>query len=227
LQVQASWESFNRYLPKKAAPVEDFAKRYAVDSKYKKIAVEQLKKIIEDDVSTISLNSVFGSLWRVVCNDRNNESREEVITAFGLQVDRISNADEKARMKLWLEESYDYTAEVMETIHSVPQAQRFPCVCLDPTLTFASAMDSKENEEDKPITLFRRDELLEIGRSCDYKILRRLGRVLTRLTYINSADEMPVSNSPNFFSLFIEFVRLQCVNPPPKQSKGAVRSYPG
>lgn len=213
MQVQAGWKAFKEYLPKKAIPVEDFAKRYATDPKYKKIAVEQLKKIIEHDVSAISLNPVFGSLWRAVSNDRGNEEREEVVTAFGLQVDRISNADEKARMKLWLEESYDYTAEVMETIGSVPEAQRFPCVCLDPTLTFASAMDSKENDEDRSITLFRRDELLEIGRSCDYRILRRLGRVLTRLTYINSADEMPVSYSTSFFFLFIEFVRFYCVKP--------------
>lgn len=47
------------------------------------------------------------------------------------------------------------------------------------------------SEENEAITSFQGAELLEIGRSCDYKILRRLGRVLTRLTYINSAAEMP------------------------------------
>jgi hypothetical protein len=61
---------------------------------------------------------------------------------------------------------------------------------LDPTLVFTRASGDTD-EDDKAITSFRRDELLEIGRSCDYRILRRLGRVLTRLTYINSADEMP------------------------------------
>jgi hypothetical protein len=38
---------------------------------------------------------------------------------------------------------------------------------------------------------FNRDELLEIGRSCDYRILRRLGRILTRLTYVNSKEDLP------------------------------------
>ncbi|KAE8449167.1 hypothetical protein EG329_008551 [Mollisiaceae sp. DMI_Dod_QoI] len=188
-KVKASTEVLKKYLPKKATPVQDFAKRYAMDTRYKKVAVEQLKKIINADVAAISLNPVFGSLWRAVCNDRDNEAREEVITAFGLQVDRIANADEKARMKVWLEESYDYTAEVLDTIESVQQAERFPCVCLDPTLSFTRVADG--DEDDKPITEFQRDELLEIGRSCDYKILRRLGRVMTRLTYINSAAEMP------------------------------------
>jgi hypothetical protein len=192
-KVRVSSEVLKKHLPMKETPVQDFAKRYFVDERYKKTAVEHLKKIIAEDVAVISLNPVFGSLWRAVCNDRENPARDEVITAFGLQVDRIQNADEKSRMKAWLEESYDYTAEVMEAIETVPMSQRFPCVCLDPTLAFTleTEDDDEQAEDNKPITLFRRDELLEIGRSCDYRILRRLGRVLTRLTYINSAAEMP------------------------------------
>ena len=166
--------------------MQDFAKRYSGDDeKFKNTVVQQLRAIINEDVTTISLNPVFGSLWRAVCNDRTSEHREELITAFGLQIDRISNPEEKARVKIWLDESYDYTADVLEAISAVPEAERFPCVCLDPTLAFT------EDEDGKAITSFTRDELLEIGRSCDYRILRRLGRVLTRLTYINSADEMP------------------------------------
>ena len=187
------------YLPKKKTPVEAFAQRYAANPQYKITAVHNLRKLVRDDVAAISLNPVFGSLWRAVCNDRENEARDELITAFGFEVDRIVDADEKARVKLWLEESYDYTVEVLETINSVPLEQRFPCVCLDPTLGFVAATadddDNDDNEDDvnntKAITSFRRDELLEIGRSCDYKVLRRLGHILTRLTYINSADEMP------------------------------------
>ena len=65
--------------------------------------------------------------------------------------------------------------------------------CLDPTLTFVRAEtdDNDGESENRPITSFRRDELLEIGRSCDWRILRRLGRVLTRLTFIESEAAMP------------------------------------
>jgi hypothetical protein len=181
-----------KHLPKKATPVEDFSKHYKVDERYRRVAVEQLKRLIEDDVVAISVNPVFGSLWRAVCNDRENKSRDAVIQAFGLQVDRIKDAGEKTRMKTWLEESYDYTAEVTEAIESVPEAERFPCLFLDPTLNFTRERDvSAEADDDGPITSFQRDELLEIGRSCDYRILRRLGRVLTRLTYVNSPEDMP------------------------------------
>ncbi|ELR02717.1 hypothetical protein VC83_08411 [Pseudogymnoascus destructans] len=114
--------------PQKATPVQDFAKRYTENPQYRKTAIEELEKFIRDDVSAISLNPVFGSLWRVVCSDRKNPSRDEIITEFGRQVNQIKNADEKDRMKIWLEESYDFTTEAMDTIASVPKEQRFPCV---------------------------------------------------------------------------------------------------
>lgn len=191
--TQASPDVLTVHLPKKKTAVESFAQRYVADPPYRVLVVDNLRAIIKDDVAAISFNPVFGSLWRAVCNDRQNAARDELITAFGLEVDRIRDAGEKARVKAWLEESYDYTAEVQEAINSVPLEQRFPCVCLDPTLAFgATTVDGPEEENDnRLITSFRRDELLEIGRSCHYKVLRRLGRVLTRLTYINSIDEMP------------------------------------
>ncbi|KAL2074826.1 hypothetical protein VTL71DRAFT_8605 [Oculimacula yallundae] len=189
-KVKMTAEVLKKYLPKKITPVQDFSKRYATDPKYKSAAIDQLQKIISQDVSAITFNPIFGSLWRAVCNDRENPARDGLITAFGLEVDRIRNIEEKARMKSWLEESYDYTAEVMYAIGSIPEMERFPCVCLDPTLAFGQSAEA-DDENDMEITSFRRDELLEIGRSCDYKILRRLGKVMTRLTFIKSRDEMP------------------------------------
>ncbi|KFZ20335.1 hypothetical protein V501_00188 [Pseudogymnoascus sp. VKM F-4519 (FW-2642)] len=190
-ELRVTADTLESYLPKKSTPVQDFAKRYTENPQYRKTAFEEIGKLIHDDVSAISLNPVFGSLWRVVSSDRKNPYRDEIITAFGRQVDKIQNADEKARMKIWLEESYDFTAEAMETIASVPKELRFPCVCLDPTILFTQEAEDDDEEENKPITSLQRKDLLEIGRSCDYRILRRLGRVLTRLTYINSEEEMP------------------------------------
>ena len=54
-----------------------------------------------------------------------------------------------------------------------------------------STTEEDAAEDNRPITSFTLDELLEIGRSCDPKILRRLGRCLTRLTYAFSADIVP------------------------------------
>jgi hypothetical protein len=195
-EVTVDSDVLKRHLPKRKIPVEDFARRYTKDGQYKMIVVEHLKAIIETDVTSMSLNPVFGALWRAVCNDRENYARDELITAFSLHVGRIANADEQTRMKNWLEESYDYAAEILETLEQVPEDQRFPCVFLDPTIEFRQAMKKgekvdEEGEANRPITAFRRDELLEIGRSCDGRILRRLGKILTRLAYATSSAELP------------------------------------
>ncbi|CCT61104.1 hypothetical protein IAQ61_001660 [Plenodomus lingam] len=187
-----------KYLPKRNTPVANFADRYATDVHYKQLVVDQLKAIIESDVTSMSLNPVFGSLWRAVCSDRENPARDELIAAFGLHVDMIAKEDEKARMKSWLEGSYDHAADILETLNAVPDADRYPCVFLDPTIEFArpsnkgDANEDDGDEDDRHLTMLRRDELLEIGRSCDGRILRRLGKVLTRLTYVESASDLPM-----------------------------------
>ncbi|KAK4039611.1 hypothetical protein C8A01DRAFT_16423 [Parachaetomium inaequale] len=184
-----SLETLAQVVPRREHPVMDFAKRYKADAEYRGIVVEQLAEIIESDVSAIALNPVFGALWRTVCNDRLNPARDRLITRFGLQVDKTENAEKKDRLKKWLEESYDWAGEIVERIKAVPEESRYPCVFLDPTVRFAPAANAEDDAEDA--MTFTRDELLEIGRSCDHRILRRLGRILTRLTYVSSKEELP------------------------------------
>jgi hypothetical protein len=200
VEAVADSDVLKKYLPKRKTPVADFAQRYDQDSQYKKLVVEQLKGIIETDVTSMALNPVFGTLWRAVCNDRENPARDELNTAFGLQIDKIKGLEEKLRMRSWLEESYDHAADILEALEAVPEDQRFPCVFLDPTIEFQQAREKHEEVEDddeeakeanRPITALRRDELLDIGRSCDGRILRRLGKVLTQLTYVESAADLP------------------------------------
>ena len=170
-----------------------FAKRYFSDFEYRQVVVKHLKQIILNDVTTLALNPVFGDLWRAVCNDRKSEHRQGLISTFGLAIERISDTLEKARMKQWLEDSYDSTGEILEILEAVPIKRKYPFVCLDPTVRFtkADSAGADGEESDREIIDFKRDELLEISRSCNYKILRRLGRVLTRLTYIESESDMP------------------------------------
>ncbi|KAI5460464.1 hypothetical protein BGZ63DRAFT_247452 [Mariannaea sp. PMI_226] len=171
--------------------VKNFAKRYTEDENYKKLAVEQLHRIIQSDVTTVSINPIFGTLWRTVCNDRSNEARDGLITEFSRQVDRIAHPTEKGRMKAWLEESYNYKAEIQAQIAKVPAEERFPLVFLDPTADFGNAGLDEDDEDNRPLNQFTRGELLEISRSCNPRILRRLGRVLTQMTYVEKPEDMP------------------------------------
>ncbi|KAK3303682.1 uncharacterized protein B0T15DRAFT_540967 [Chaetomium strumarium] len=185
-----SLETMAQIIPRREHPVMGFAMRYKADPEYQAVVIEQLSEIIESDVSALALNPVFGSLWRTVCNDRRNPARDKLLARFGFQVERIGDEAKKSRMKAWLEESYDYVGEILETIKSVPEGARYPCVFLDPTVRFMPAAGDGVGDTDESME-FTRDELLEIGRSCDPRILRRLGRILTRLTYVTSQDQLP------------------------------------
>ncbi|KAK3905164.1 hypothetical protein C8A05DRAFT_31038 [Staphylotrichum tortipilum] len=188
-----SLDALSHVTPRRETPVPNFSARYKTDASYRAIVCAQLAEIIEADVAAIALNPVFGTLWRTVCNDRINPARDALLARFGLKVERLEDAEKKARMKTWLEESYDWAGEINETVKAVPEGERFPCVFLDPTVRFQpepKGADEEEGDGNNPME-FTRDEVLEIGRSCDYRILRRLGRILTRLTYVSSEEDLP------------------------------------
>lgn len=190
-------EILSKFLPKRNGKTLDFARRYSEDPSYKEIVVKELRNIIETDVTSVALNPVFGRLWRAVCNDRMFSGRQDLITVFAASIEKLQNAEQRTRMKNWLEESYDFVADILEILEGVQEDQQFPCVFLDPTIEFRPArgrddkVHDEEDDEHRQITAFRRDELLDIGRSCEGRILRRLGNVLTRLTYVESAEELP------------------------------------
>lgn len=115
-----------KYLTKRSIPTMDLAKRYARDAAYNTMVVEQLGDVIKSDVRSMSLNPVFGLLWRAVCNDRENSACDKLTTAFSLHADRITDAGEKAHMQDRLEKSYDYARDILDTLEKVPDHQCFP-----------------------------------------------------------------------------------------------------
>lgn len=89
---------------------------------------------------------------------------------------------DKKRLKQWLEDSYDDAGEIDEFIRAVELLDIFPQVFLDPTQDFSTAPGGDYEEAANPINKFLHSDLLEVSQSCDYKTLRRLGEVLTRLS---------------------------------------------
>ncbi|KAL4801834.1 hypothetical protein BDV18DRAFT_154698 [Aspergillus unguis] len=164
-------------LPKKASPAQSPSERWDSDPAYQGMATMHLMRVIKEDVCAIAINPVFGSLWRAICKDRTYIKRDGLVDAFSRAVGDITDGAKQKVMQNWLDESYNFSAEIQAAIDSVEAADRFPCVFLDPTIRF-----------DK----LSRAELLEISRSCHPLILRRLGSVLTQLTYVDSANEMPM-----------------------------------
>ncbi|KAI0428447.1 hypothetical protein F5Y09DRAFT_357734 [Xylaria sp. FL1042] len=161
-------ESLRSVIRGRDTPAQNFGKRYVADLKYRAEVVEHLGKIIEEDVSSMAINPILGSLWRTVCNDRTSEMRDVLISKFGAS-----------------------EAEIMSIIEEVVPEDRYPCVFFDPTEECPTFREEDDGDSFEGLGQLTRADLLEIGRSCDYRILRRLGQVLTRLTYIDSEGDMP------------------------------------
>lgn len=85
----------------------------------------------------------------------------------------------------------DFTEEITSMINSVPDTEIYPCVFLDPTLSFANKKYGAKHKENRPISTLAQSKLLQIGRCCNLGVLRRFGAILTRLTVSTSAREMP------------------------------------
>jgi hypothetical protein len=190
-----SQDQFRFFITPREPPLQDLSKRYEADPSYRAFAIVQLNQIIEADVCAITTNPVFGTLWRAVSRDRSNPARDVLLANFGFQVENISHPASRARMTAWLDESYNFREAIAALIRTVPDAEQFPCVYLDPTQDFSSIVDDADDSGTADIrdpTKFTRAELLEIGRSCDPRILRRLGKVLTRLSFADDEDSVPV-----------------------------------
>lgn len=192
-EANVSLASFAHVVKARGPSLAPLASRYRKDFIYQEMALDQLQQIIEYNVAIISINPVFGSLWRTVCADRKNAKRNELVKLFSQKIEKISDQSEKSRMKEWLESSFDYEAEIAELLSQVPESKMFPQVYVDPTETFLDAAgDDQEDDADGASPFkFTRAELLEIGRSCDYRILRRLGKALTRMCYAETAADVP------------------------------------
>ncbi|OQD81917.1 hypothetical protein PENANT_c024G10151 [Penicillium antarcticum] len=179
-----------RLIPKRTTPVLDFAKRWNTDPQYKDLVVKCLTQIINENVQAMALNPVFGTLWRAVCNDRDHGHREELLVAFSRSLEKITDTSQRENMKQWLEDSYDFAQEITSNINSVSDDDKYPCVFLDPTLCFSRATTGSGDSTNSNSTLTRAD-LLEIGRSCNPHILRRVGTILTQMTVVESAKDLP------------------------------------
>ncbi|RBQ97197.1 hypothetical protein VDGD_05383 [Verticillium dahliae] len=203
-QHQSSHVNFNMTLSEKAqghgttvivtnpraSPMQALEARYANDAEYRVFVSQQLAAIIDTNASAVATHPVYGSLWRAVCADRANDARDDLVMAFGQAVDRITSETRRRKMKDWLAQSYDFSAVIQDAIGDMTEDERYPCVLFDPTENF-TAVATAGGTDNRQVTDLTREELLDIGRSCDPSILRRLGKVLAQMKYVATEADLP------------------------------------
>ncbi|KAJ5592540.1 hypothetical protein N7537_009444 [Penicillium hordei] len=84
-----------------------------------------------------------------------------------------------------------FTEEITSMINGVPGTEKYPCIFLDPTLSFANKRYGAEDRRNTATPALAPSKLLQIGRCCNSGVLRRFGAIPTRLTVVTSAREMP------------------------------------
>lgn len=152
----------------------DLGKRFfnPDETAYRAAVYASLRKIISQNVYSLSWNPIFGQLWRAVCKDRTNTERIELVDLFGVEVGKIKDEARKTEMKLWLEGSFDSTEEINEIIAAAPDAglgNEQKRMYLDLDSLGPDGVD------------LTRTELLEVSRSCYSGVLEKLATVLTHL----------------------------------------------
>ncbi|KAF7345337.1 RING-type domain-containing protein [Mycena sanguinolenta] len=143
------------------------ALEYPPESAYRDLVYESLTSIIRTNVACLSYNPVFGQLWRAVCKDADSR-KTALVDLFSEYVSKVSNADEKAALRQWLEDSFDQT----EAIEGIIKRH-----CANgPTQMVYLDFDA-----DVHLT---RTELLEVSRSCYAAVLKKIARVFTHLKLV-------------------------------------------
>lgn len=154
-------------------PLEDisddsFVSRFSKDPEYKNLVYSVFTSLFTSGhVTSITTNPLFGKLWRAICKDRKDSRRDTLVSGLNSAVSKLSQVKADA-MKQFIEDSYDCTDEIVDTIAQVPT---FPALVLD---------------DDVQLT---RHQLLEINRSCNNEVLSTVGKLLTG---IRTVDDGPL-----------------------------------
>ncbi|KAJ7713993.1 hypothetical protein B0H16DRAFT_1809135 [Mycena metata] len=147
----------------------NLAKRFgdASETDYRDLVYDCLTDIIHSNVACLTYNPIFGQLWRAVCKDT-SPRKTELVNLFSEFVSKVKEAEKKAVLRQWLEESFDQTDMIEALIaRHCPNADG-PMVYLD--------LDA-----DVQLT---RTELLEVSRSCYSGVLKRIATVFTHLKVV-------------------------------------------
>ena len=156
---------------------QSIQKRFAdpQNEDFRQMVYVELEQLIESNVFALTYNSVFGQLWRAVCKTGDSSKKADLANAFSVKVGQIDNEKKREVMQKWLEDSFDSRAEIEEIVKKAPVDEATVWVYLD--------LDSGVE--------FTRRELLEVSRSCNSGVLKKLATIFTHLKVIDPAVPLP------------------------------------
>ncbi|KAJ7064671.1 hypothetical protein C8F01DRAFT_1127642 [Mycena amicta] len=200
--------------PQSTSSSFDPGKRFLdpAEAEFRNLVYDSLTNIIHTNVAALTYNAIFGLLWRAVCKYTGDATRKaELVNAFSDQVGKIANAEEKAALKQWLDESFDMTEE----IEGIIKRHRNSLSLQNAELQLVY-LDFDADVE------LSRTELLEVSRSCYAGVMKKIARVFTHLKLVEPGvtlgplqRSLPLSLSAHdFFRLLPHLIVPGTLYPP-------------
>lgn len=152
--------------------VRDLRRRFRGITAFRNTVMSGLEAVVGDAraLQTLTRSRLFACLWREAM-DRPSTRRENLLASFHKTVRTLQQA-ERARLKQWLEISYDASDEIENAVNSLSIHTRVPVVYLP----YNSGIS-------------RPQELTEIARSCQPDALRKLLSFASRIRKAAAVDE--------------------------------------
>ncbi|CAF4243655.1 unnamed protein product [Rotaria magnacalcarata] len=155
--------------------------KFEKDDEYKSVVYQILESLMTPQhILALTHNSILGLLWRLVCKQKQDIRRDQLILTLSQTLNTMGlnpalTAD-TAIVRAWVEESYNAREEIISRIAEI--TEQVPAIVL--TL-------------DKKMT---RTELLEITRSCNAEVLRKVMSLLNHLTVVTNKSNLPKNYLP-------------------------------
>lgn len=165
---------------------KNIMKKFVYDTQYKDTVYSVFEDILTPQlIKSLTYNPLFGTLWRAICKDRNDDRRDLLVNKLSNVISKLNSSD-KIIMQVFIEESYNQASKIEELLESCGD-NKFPAVILD---------------KDMGVGKFNSKDILEITRSCSPSSLRQLCEILTSLKRVDNIENqkfIPLAFENSYF----------------------------
>lgn len=100
------------------ASLSEATHRLDRDEMYRQLVFSMLADIIREDVMSLTINKVFGRIWRKICTMRKDPRRDELINRIEMEKKKLVEA-KKVKFEAWLRESYNMLEEIEQDLQEM------------------------------------------------------------------------------------------------------------
>ncbi|AUV58968.1 ariadne-like ring finger protein [Bandra megavirus] len=145
------------------------------DSEYKNKIFKLFESLLKPQtVLSLTYNTIFATFWRLICKIYDDPRKETLKSQLSntLEYLKKNNKADHVILTEWINDSYNQTYEVNEIINTKAK-DKVPALVLDTSRHYLP------------------QEILELSRSCNAKVLAVVVDMLSALRIVDNVDELP------------------------------------